>query len=275
MKRCRNNERGFSLIELIIVIAIMAILAAILFPQFIKYVNSAKSVTCLTTRDNIRELMEVEMADTGETDKQKVYDAVIVQHDAKCPSDGTYSLVLDGAGGYEIRCSQHNDVVQSLGVEATRNAVMDILFQSLTFDNHTISNLDSGALAVSDKCQSAAAVREMKKNGLDLEAMGAKSWAYRPDDEGMFYWTKEDISTKNIGDTVTVMRYNKQTNTYTVWKSQIISNTTDTGKDESGKPIEYNSLGGFSGVKESTSLSKEQQTYDNAMKLYNELVAKD
>ena len=34
--RNRKNNKGFSLVELIIVIAIMAILAGILIPQFVK-----------------------------------------------------------------------------------------------------------------------------------------------------------------------------------------------------------------------------------------------
>lgn len=34
MKRTKRNNKGFSLVELIIVIAIMAILAGVLAPQF-------------------------------------------------------------------------------------------------------------------------------------------------------------------------------------------------------------------------------------------------
>lgn len=39
----RNNSRGFSLIELIIVIAIMAVLVAIIAPNLTKYIGSAKT----------------------------------------------------------------------------------------------------------------------------------------------------------------------------------------------------------------------------------------
>lgn len=39
------NNRGFSLVEIIIVIAIMAILAGALAPQFIKYVAKSRSAT--------------------------------------------------------------------------------------------------------------------------------------------------------------------------------------------------------------------------------------
>ncbi|MCR5420110.1 MAG: type II secretion system GspH family protein [Lachnospiraceae bacterium] len=38
----RNNESGFSLVELIIVIAIMAILIALLAPQYVRYVEKSR-----------------------------------------------------------------------------------------------------------------------------------------------------------------------------------------------------------------------------------------
>ena len=40
-----KNNRGFSLIELIIVVAIMAVLIGTLAPQYIKYVERSRTVT--------------------------------------------------------------------------------------------------------------------------------------------------------------------------------------------------------------------------------------
>ncbi len=42
MKAHKNNNKGFTLIELIIVIAIIATLSAVLAPQFLKYVDRAR-----------------------------------------------------------------------------------------------------------------------------------------------------------------------------------------------------------------------------------------
>lgn len=45
MKKLTNNNKGFSLIELIIVIAIMAVLVAIIAPNLTKYLGSSKKQT--------------------------------------------------------------------------------------------------------------------------------------------------------------------------------------------------------------------------------------
>ena len=41
----QKNNKGFSLVELIVVIAIMAVLVGVLAPQFIKYVEKSRQST--------------------------------------------------------------------------------------------------------------------------------------------------------------------------------------------------------------------------------------
>lgn len=48
------NNKGFSLVELIIVIAIMAVLAAALAPQLIKYIEKSRESTDTQTCDSIK-----------------------------------------------------------------------------------------------------------------------------------------------------------------------------------------------------------------------------
>ena len=52
-RKIMKNNKGFSLVELIIVIAIMAILAGIIAPQLIKYLEKAKITDDLRTMDAI------------------------------------------------------------------------------------------------------------------------------------------------------------------------------------------------------------------------------
>ncbi|MGN0403248.1 MAG: type II secretion system protein [Acetatifactor sp.] len=62
MKKELNNK-GFSLVELIIVIAIMAVLMGVLAPQYLKYVKSSKVSTDITNAEEIATAINVAVAD--------------------------------------------------------------------------------------------------------------------------------------------------------------------------------------------------------------------
>lgn len=73
--RNRKNNKGFSLVELIIVIAIMAILAGILIPQFVKYISSSKVSGDIQQAENIYNAVAAQYADSqGNAPKGMTYD---------------------------------------------------------------------------------------------------------------------------------------------------------------------------------------------------------
>ena len=59
----KKNNKGFSLVELIIVIAIMAVLVGVLAPQFIKYVEQSRRSRDIQTAQEIREAVLAAIAD--------------------------------------------------------------------------------------------------------------------------------------------------------------------------------------------------------------------
>lgn len=67
MKRTKRNNKGFSLVELIIVIAIMAILAGVLAPQFVKYIGRSRTSTDIQNAQQIATALSTEFADTERT----------------------------------------------------------------------------------------------------------------------------------------------------------------------------------------------------------------
>lgn len=63
MKKENRNNKGFSLVELIVVIAIMAVLVGVLAPQFLKYVEKSRQSSDIQTADNVATIMKTYFAD--------------------------------------------------------------------------------------------------------------------------------------------------------------------------------------------------------------------
>lgn len=62
--RRKENNKGFSLVELIVVIAIMAVLVAVLAPQFTKYIDQSRKSNDAATVSGIVTAAQVGIADT-------------------------------------------------------------------------------------------------------------------------------------------------------------------------------------------------------------------
>jgi type IV pilus assembly protein PilA len=85
----KTNNKGFSLIELIIVIAIMAVLVAIIAPNLTKYLGKSKKNTDKKNKDEIESTLKTCLTD---------YD---MEHDA---------LITDGASDtVTVRWAKKND----------------------------------------------------------------------------------------------------------------------------------------------------------------------
>lgn len=63
MKKEKMNDKGFSLVELIIVIAIMAVLIVVLAPQYLKYVEKSRNSTDLQNATEMVTALQVYASD--------------------------------------------------------------------------------------------------------------------------------------------------------------------------------------------------------------------
>jgi|GEM_PF-1984998 len=79
MKERKNNNKGFTLVELIIVVAVMAVLAIVVSPQLIKYIETSRRAT---DRDTIWAVARAAQIAYGTTEEFGD-DAVLVSIDAE------------------------------------------------------------------------------------------------------------------------------------------------------------------------------------------------
>ncbi len=114
MKRGATNNKGFSLVELIIVIAIMAILVGVMAPQLIKYIEKANVSADIQLCDNIHRAFEVAFADYDVISDPEYYSHYYVGYFRDTvPLD---TVILAGAD-----CYKYNTFTKAIGEVAGFN----------------------------------------------------------------------------------------------------------------------------------------------------------
>lgn len=97
----KTNNKGFSLIELIIVIAIMAVLVAIIAPNLTKYLGKSKTNTDTKNADEIASTLKTCITD---------YD---MDHDALLADGGTMTIHWSASGSDITGNNDFKNIVES------------------------------------------------------------------------------------------------------------------------------------------------------------------
>ena len=94
MKQMTKNNKGFTLVELIVVIAILGVLAAVLVPQYIQYVEKSRQSTDAATLSELQHAADLELAmlETAPTSETLFKFTV--------NSDGVIEKVAEDAGSF-------------------------------------------------------------------------------------------------------------------------------------------------------------------------------
>lgn len=100
-EKLKNNERGFTLVELIVVLVILAVLAAILVPTLLGYINQASAQKDFAAAESLREAAQAE----------------IDEHYAEVPTEQNYQVIYYAGGASGIPKPYNTDALDLAGLD--------------------------------------------------------------------------------------------------------------------------------------------------------------
>ncbi len=127
----KKNNKGFSLVELIVVVLIMAIVAVALAPQVMKWVQNSRIASDLQTKADIEKICALAITD----------DAAF-----NCVKDGGYEIILkkDNTGisySYKVKDSATGNIIPYSGNGPSNQPPLDPFWESL-FETAGVSSFD-------------------------------------------------------------------------------------------------------------------------------------
>lgn len=104
----KKDNKGFTLVELVVVIAILAILVGLLAPQYTKYVEKARKSSDASNLENMVKAVEVAIADTDENARVKA---------------GTYKIAITTSATSVTLSNAGTDVTDT----PAKNAISEVI----------------------------------------------------------------------------------------------------------------------------------------------------
>lgn len=100
-----NRNRGFTIVEILVVIAIITILTMVMIPRFLAYQEHSQKSVCASNRQMlVRQILYEQAIDPSYREADA--DAFLTGSTAHCPSNGTYTLHMEDAS-VTITCTKH------------------------------------------------------------------------------------------------------------------------------------------------------------------------
>lgn len=99
------DQRGYTLIELVVVIAILSLIAVVAIPRVVGYTQKAKAEVCKTNCLQLERMYRIYLIQRDIDDSDAIFEQFLKDYDNQiCPSGGEIDY-LEG----DVRCSVHGE----------------------------------------------------------------------------------------------------------------------------------------------------------------------
>lgn len=122
----RKDNKGFSLVELIIVIAIMVALVAMLAPQFVKYVQKSRDATVSDAAENVFSMVKSEAALNNIAVAAGATGTIVVKCDGGNGNIVVEDTNIDIPDGSEY--DDFNDFVADCGIDSAKKTKSELVY---------------------------------------------------------------------------------------------------------------------------------------------------
>lgn len=289
--KLRNNKKGFTLVELIVVLTILAVLAAMLIPALQGYIEkSLETADVLHVREAYMEVLTASLTNDAENQvktvnlKQKQDDwqsmdpitiAGITHY--KADKDTPNWKGIPTAGGVcEVSYDATVGIVFRWSESSGNNTKVEINFSNI----HDLVNkagflvkYPTPTFEIDSKCPNSSMLKQLQQGIIENSLLSYGTWAYlgdaRPEYKHTYlFWTSVDTNKVCVGKTIPVII---STDTGGFYISETITAERPANKNNSAYVAIADHIPNYTKFKEYTKGTK-YETLEDAYAAYSELV---
>lgn len=289
--KLRNNKRGFTLVELIVVLTILAVLAAMLIPALQGYIEkSLETADVLHVREAYMEVLTASLTNDTENQvktvklKQKQDDwqsmdpitIAGITHYKKDRDTANWKGIPTAGGVCTVSYDAKVGVVFTWSESGGNNTNVEMNFS----DIHGLVNkagflvkYPTPTFEIDSKCPNSSMLKQLQQGIIENSLLSYGTWAYLGDARSEYkhtylFWTSVDTNKVGVGKTIPVII---STDTGGFYISETITAERPANKNNSAYVAIADHIPNYTKFKEYTKGTK-YETLEDAYAAYSELV---